>query len=113
MKYLFLLLLCNIAYAETGAVRVSCNPPSQREDGTAFGVSDSNFYLIYVTKPDKTVKEFRLDRCELDLLLDYGDYSHQAIVCDKDLNCSAKSSVRKFTVKTPPKKPTYPSARAI
>lgn len=113
MKYLFLLLICQFAFAETGAVRVSCNPPTHREDGTVFKADEINFYLIYITKPDKTVKEFRTEKCELDLLLDYGDYSHQAVVCDKNLICSTKSSVRKFTVKTPPKKPTYPSARAI
>lgn len=113
MKFIAMLLICNIACAETGAVRVSCNPPTNREDGTVFSSSEINFYLIYVTKPDKTVKEYRADKCELDLLLDYGDYSHQVTVCDINLMCSAKSSVRKFTVKSPPKKPIYPSARAI
>ena len=113
MRLIFLLLLSIPAIAQTGAVHLSCNPPAQREDGKVFNAYEISFYILYLTKPDKTVKEFRLDECELDLLLDYGDYSHQAVVCDKNLVCSAKSSVRKFTVQTPPKKPSYPSARTI
>lgn len=115
MRRLFLLwaLLPATAFANTGAVHIACNPPTERVDGSPFSPQDVNFYLVYLTAPDGTMREFRTDTCDVSLMLPYGTYSHRDVVCDKNLNCSDLSSVRKFTVSKPPKKPLYPSAKAI
>lgn len=116
MRTILLLVLSTLSsfsYAQVGAVHISCNAPTQTEDGMAFLKEQVNFYIIYLTLPDTSIKEFRVKECEADFILPYGKYSHQILVCDTNLLCSSKSSIRYFTVKTPPKKPTYPGVRVI
>lgn len=111
------ILIDNKVYAQTGTAtpqligkaRLSWNPPTQREDGSVFLPSEVSYYLLQLNNsPLETIKENYIEK-----LLPYGNYSYTVIVCDLNGLCSVTSSVKKFTVKTPPKKPLYPSVKLL
>lgn len=113
------ILIDNKVYAQTGTApatpqligkaRLSWNPPTQREDGSVFLPSEVSYYLLQLNgSPLETVKDNYVEK-----LLPYGSYSYTVIVCDLNGLCSVASSVKKFTVKTPPKKPLYPSVKIL
>lgn len=112
------ILIDNKVYAQTGVsttpqligkARLAWNPPTQREDGTPFLPSEVSYYLLQLNgSPLETIKDTYVEK-----LLPYGSYSYTVIVCDLNGLCSVTSSVKRFTVKSPPKKPLYPSVKIL
>lgn len=111
------ILIDNKVYAQTtatvpqqiGKVRLAWNPPTQREDGTPFLPSEVSYYLLQLNgSPLETIKDNYVEK-----LLPYGNYSYTVIVCDLNGLCSVTSSIKKFTVKSLPKKPLYPSVKTL
>lgn len=111
MKYSLLLslLLSSTSLAQIHDVRLSWKPPTQRENGAAFSKEEIAYYLFKLgDNPEEQVdKEFTIRALRV------GTYSYVVRVCDVNGLCSRYSSVKTFTVKTPPKKPIYPSAKAM
>lgn len=99
-----------------GAVLLSWNPPTQREDGSSFSPEEIRDHWVelrntttlstvyFVTKDSKPYQE---------LVLPYGTYIVRYATCDTNGLCSGWSSNKTIIVKSPPKKPLYPSARFI
>lgn len=119
--FLLLMLLtfstiCTSATELKGAVLLSWNPPTQRVDGSTFSHEEIRDHWIELrnTTTLSTVRFVTKDSNPYqELVLPYGTYVVKYITCDTNGLCSGWSSDKTIIVKSPPKKPLYPSARFI
>lgn len=118
MKYFLLLIfIVSNAHAQNiGTSIFSWNPPTQRENGEALKPEEiGGFIVAYRKEGDNAFFEVKVDarKTELPITIPFGNYEVRALCYDTNGLYSNWSSVKKFTVKTAPKKPLYPSVRVI
>lgn len=115
-KLLFLLLISCCANAQNlGTSIFSWNPPTQRENGEALKPEEIGGYLVAYRKEGETnFLEFKVEaKTEFPITVAFGNYEAKVLCWDKNGLRSTWSTVKKFTVKTAPKKPLYPSVRVV
>jgi hypothetical protein len=99
-----------------GAVLLGWNPPTQREDNTPLALDEIRYYWVDITNV-ATLKNDRFatttNNPYQEVILPYGKYIVKYIACDTNGLCSRWSSDKAIVVKSPPKKPLYPSAKVI
>lgn len=114
---IFLALVSNAdAQTNIGTSIFSWNPPTQYEDNSPLPASQIGGYLIQL-RPEGNgpYTELRADAkaTEIPLTLPFGNYEVRVLCWDVNGIRSMYSSVKKFTIKTAPKKPLYPAIRVV
>ncbi len=96
------LLVADYANAET--VRLSWNPPTERENGVKLKKEEIAYYLLSVNSSrfEEVVEDFSIKD------LPNGEHSYVVVVCDLNGLCSNPKK-KFFKVQSPPKSPKYPS----
>ena len=118
-SFVFLLFLALVSIADAQNIGVSIfswNPPTQRENGEVLKPEEiGGFIVAYRKEGDNAFTEVVVDAKsnELPIRVPFGNYEAMALCYDKNGLYSNWSSVKKFTVKTAPKKPLYPSVRVV
>ncbi len=116
--FIIFLVLVSDADAQTniGTSIFSWNPPTQRENNSPLLASEIAGYLIqFRPEGNGPYTELRTDgkATEIPLTLPFGNYEARLLCWDINGMRSQYSSVKKFTIKTAPKKPLYPSIRVV
>ena len=94
--------------AQIEDVRLSWKPPTQRENGVAFTPEEVSYYMFWLGNlPMEEIKTPYTNRA-----LTHGTYTYKVIVCDLNGLCS-NPMTKTFTVKAKPKRPKYPSVKAL
>jgi hypothetical protein len=112
------LILVSDADAQTniGTSVFSWNPQLLREDNTFMSQSEIAGYLVGFRPEGKgAYTEVRVDAksTEIPLTVPFGNYEARVLCWDINGLRSEWSSIKKFTVKSAPKKPLYPSVRVV
>lgn len=113
---LFIAIVSNADAQNIGTSIFSWNPPTQRENGEALKPEEiGGFIVAYRKEGDNAFFEVKVDarKTELPITVPFGNYEVRALCYDTNGLYSNWSSVKKFTVKTAPKKPLYPSVRVV
>lgn len=111
----FLALVSNADAQITGTSIFSWNPPTQRENSEVLKPEEIGGYVVaYRKEGDNAFTEVRVTNAtELPITVPFGNYEVKALCFDINGLRSNWSSTKKFTVKTAPKKPVYPSVRVV
>lgn len=111
----FFVLVSNADAQNIGTSIFSWNPPTQRENGETLKSEEIGGYVVaYRKEGDNAFKEVIVrNATEYAITVPFGNYEVKAQCFDTNGLYSNWSTTKKFTVKTAPKKPLYPSVRVV